>query len=590
MQLKKFRHLHIPDSWQHYWTKYPEGYTILESLMSWVSQVDEMITSLNLTVDEVNKLSAEITKEIDRLEKEIREKLDKLFGEEMAKELDKILTAWLEDGALGGIINDVLFETKADKEEVFSYTDMPQSTQPNKQGVCTGTFKIIKKTEDKVDIIQKTNKGYVHHTFQQNTGANDWDNNHGLLRLVNTTYSVGAYVFYDLGTPKSGELTPGWEPAQYGSIEEYLYGTREFNNIDTTRNLNDGVVGAGTNTIKPGTTIKWDMPITTGTEKYHITVLATPGSTKKAVFKINGVVIKEVDISSYASSTGATKTTFLDIEIPVPKVRYNANASTGGVNFELEISNEGSGNILLIGANFCELADYKGQPINRFKTIGTDRQFLTGGANDYAIRDYEKGVLFGSYHGGETSDTVQMYFNKLIYPNGTNKGRNTNMTQIDNGEWCVLDDFYIYQRTTLAGGKAKMISNFSFSTDGTIDMRFSYSSDDLIINSFRTAMVCTHTDFRHLTEPIYNIFPVEPTETFYYIPTVEGLVTQVNSTGGLQLTTRFTKLNAHNEKSGAFIADRKAYRKFYYGPLDNTKPIVLKNLNFTKSLDFIIRS
>lgn len=44
---KHFKHLHVPDHWQQYWSKYPQGYTIMEALISWVSQVDLMTDNVN---------------------------------------------------------------------------------------------------------------------------------------------------------------------------------------------------------------------------------------------------------------------------------------------------------------------------------------------------------------------------------------------------------------------------------------------------------------------------------------------------------------------------------------------------------------
>lgn len=43
----KFNHLKVPSHWQHYWTRHPEGYTIMEALISWVSQVDSMTDNIN---------------------------------------------------------------------------------------------------------------------------------------------------------------------------------------------------------------------------------------------------------------------------------------------------------------------------------------------------------------------------------------------------------------------------------------------------------------------------------------------------------------------------------------------------------------
>jgi hypothetical protein len=43
----KFSHLNVPSHWRHEWSKYPEGYTILEALLNWVQQVDNMADNIN---------------------------------------------------------------------------------------------------------------------------------------------------------------------------------------------------------------------------------------------------------------------------------------------------------------------------------------------------------------------------------------------------------------------------------------------------------------------------------------------------------------------------------------------------------------
>jgi hypothetical protein len=43
----KFNYLNVPDQWNQYFTKYPQGYTILEALLNWVQQVDDMVDNVN---------------------------------------------------------------------------------------------------------------------------------------------------------------------------------------------------------------------------------------------------------------------------------------------------------------------------------------------------------------------------------------------------------------------------------------------------------------------------------------------------------------------------------------------------------------
>lgn len=87
----KFKHLNVPSHWEHYWTRYPEGYTILEALISWVSQVDDM-------VDNVNDWNTYLDEFV------------KTFDKELQTTVFNILTDWDESGFLADIINEATNE------------------------------------------------------------------------------------------------------------------------------------------------------------------------------------------------------------------------------------------------------------------------------------------------------------------------------------------------------------------------------------------------------------------------------------------------------------------------------------------------
>lgn len=44
---RKFKPLNIPDGWEQYWSKYPNGYTIMEALIDWVSQTNDLSNNVN---------------------------------------------------------------------------------------------------------------------------------------------------------------------------------------------------------------------------------------------------------------------------------------------------------------------------------------------------------------------------------------------------------------------------------------------------------------------------------------------------------------------------------------------------------------
>ena len=85
----KFNHLNVPSHWQNYWTRYPEGHTILEALISWVSQVDEM-------VDNVNNWNTYLDDFVLQ------------FDTELHDTLTTILTDWQISGFLDEVITNAL--------------------------------------------------------------------------------------------------------------------------------------------------------------------------------------------------------------------------------------------------------------------------------------------------------------------------------------------------------------------------------------------------------------------------------------------------------------------------------------------------
>lgn len=90
----RFQHLNVPSHWETYWTKYPEGYTILEALINWVGQVDAMVDNQNTW-------------------NEYLDNFVKNFDFELQKEVADTLTQWKDSGLLADIINNEVFDMKA---------------------------------------------------------------------------------------------------------------------------------------------------------------------------------------------------------------------------------------------------------------------------------------------------------------------------------------------------------------------------------------------------------------------------------------------------------------------------------------------
>jgi hypothetical protein len=99
-----FDHLNIPNQWKHEWTKYPEGYTILEALISWVNQVNNM-------VDNQNDLSNKVTTFRGELDDFINQ-----FDNDLTQTVETTLSEWQQSGYLDVVI-DAALQTQIDDVE-----------------------------------------------------------------------------------------------------------------------------------------------------------------------------------------------------------------------------------------------------------------------------------------------------------------------------------------------------------------------------------------------------------------------------------------------------------------------------------------
>ena len=136
---RHFKHLHIPDHWEQYWSRYPNGYTLLEALISWTTQVNNMVDSQNHVSDQMTALKIDY----NALEKELRmswnaykEHTVKTYEDFQAEilvivnnwiasieptiqdETVKNLNNWLSDGTLADIINNDVFDMKANQTDL----------------------------------------------------------------------------------------------------------------------------------------------------------------------------------------------------------------------------------------------------------------------------------------------------------------------------------------------------------------------------------------------------------------------------------------------------------------------------------------
>ena len=168
---KKFNYLNVPSHWKHYWTKYPEGYTILEALLNWVAQVDKMVDNINdwneylddfvATFDEnlqgkvVSTLrewqdsgfldvviDEALWTEMHILEQETQEKLNQ-FSAELAQKATKHWVDVTNFGAIGDGLND---DTSAILEAVSTLGNGGVLYFPNKEYIINAEIDLPSNT------------------------------------------------------------------------------------------------------------------------------------------------------------------------------------------------------------------------------------------------------------------------------------------------------------------------------------------------------------------------------------------------------------------------------------------------------------
>lgn len=94
--MTRFNRLNVPNQFQHYWTKHPEGYTLIEALLNWVAQVDNMVDNQN----GLNKTVEDYRKELDSFINQ--------FDGELQKTVTETLSEWQESGFLDIVISQAL--------------------------------------------------------------------------------------------------------------------------------------------------------------------------------------------------------------------------------------------------------------------------------------------------------------------------------------------------------------------------------------------------------------------------------------------------------------------------------------------------
>lgn len=190
----KFNHLNVPTHWQNYWTRYPEGHTILEALIQWVSQVDSMVDNQNNLNDNVEQFRNEIELFVES------------FDDRLQTEVTQTLNDWQTSGFLAVVISSAL------QWQLDDYV----ATNEQDKASMSDNIKFVRnirggETYGKIDLSQ------IDDSFDHAIDFDIWKNQRGAwehnFHINEDNYSV-RYVKID-GSSANDGLTP---ETAWGSI------------------------------------------------------------------------------------------------------------------------------------------------------------------------------------------------------------------------------------------------------------------------------------------------------------------------------------------------------------------------------------
>lgn len=468
---------------------------------------------------------------------------------------------------------------------------MEQIPVPQKQGATTSSPKIVlKKDPQSIEVIQRTNKGYMRYILNNKTGVatdkSNYGDKHELIRLIDARQLASAYLYKDLINKDNvvvGTFATYKEPSlNTNAIEGNLLDIYDKQDNRSISNKAD-MVGSGIYSLKYGGSISIKMT-TTFNPTANLVYLVTTGSVEEVNIYINNHLTKTFNPKEGMLSSGECK----KIEFTVP-----TKAQTSEYIIKIEAKGS-SGLFYPCCINFVELKNFNGEHIDCYKCIGSKKgiSFITQGANDYAMAD-NNSKWFGSYHGGE--ELLECKLNWI--QNFRYQKRDSDLMMVDiedlaTGAWRVLTDkCELYERTRLLG-RAEMISLFDFTEDGTINMKMSFTNSDtnpILFNTLYTSLTCTAPSFKKVLFPQFIDIVNTPLNEEIPLYLTEGFVSQLDETNGLQLNVRFNMFKDTYNRKGSFILHSSYYEKLYYGVINNSRDIKVPHLQFNKSLDFIIR-
>lgn len=236
----------------------------------------------------------------------------------------------------------------------------------------------------------------------------------------------------------------------------------------------------------------------------------------------------------------------------------------GSHNVVITKKDAGSLGLNVYGPNFWDVSDFGSMPnglgVNAygyFRTAVTSNYITNSGACDYAIFNYDTNLWGGSYHGGETSQSL------VVTVGGTD------VSAIANGSFAVGRNMNIRQSTLIDWGSGITMSPV-VRTDfcrGGWGLHYRMTGSGVgTWEDFYPVMTTTSTAFDQVTAP--TSATITP-DTVTYFGGIKN-ITQRNSTTGQTIQTLWSAVNHVNNTNGANVTSvTGSYNKLYDGLIVN---------------------
>lgn len=349
-----------------------------------------------------------------------------------------------------------------------------------------------------------------------------------LLRVVGVLELVQILVFKQYSS-RSGTWTTG-SPA-FGQ--------------DGSGGVNNGNVH--NRTVAQNASITYTGVVVPADGILRIGFYGSASSSAQVELQVDGVV---VDTFAINTTTGLIKKQWV--------------VTPGSHNVVITKKDAGSLGLNVYGPNFWDVSDFGNMPngldVNAygyFRTAVASNYITNSGACDYAIFNHDTNLWGGSYHGGETSQSL------------TVTAGGTDVTSLANGSFVVGRNINIRQTTLIDWGSGITITPV-VRTDfcrGGWGLHYQMTGSGVgTFEDWYPVMTTTSTAFNQVTAPVSaTITP----DTVTYFGGIKN-ITQRNSTTGQTIQTLWSAVNHVNNTNGANVTSvTGSYNKLYDGLIVN---------------------